>query len=377
MKFKRTAKKTNKGISLPDWESDNAIVEVKVGSKAIRSIRDALLQISYYIHDSGSKYGFLLLIEPKITDDSLKDELHKTTSIFRKEISDRLWIISFKDDRITSFPSGIDDILQGELMQIARIESPPGRSKLKKPDYSAEILKILILHWILNSAMASEYIEQYSHSADLPEEFKNTSLTSAWLAKTVGCTYYPVANALDDIGSSVLRHSDRSVSLKYFPRYAWERMLVMSENSRMTMNFVYEDSGNLSRTTKSLLKRFVSLKRKDVGIGGVPGARHIYPALNLTGTPRLDLTVHCPGNSVDISFVRKLDPALTKQVNRDIKPSLVIHFLRRKKSLFQISEDGTVWADPIECLLDLQEAHLEMQALDFRNAVTPDKVDDD
>lgn len=373
MEFKRTAKKTNKGIFLPDWESDNAIVEVKVGSKAIRSIRDALLQISYYIHDSGSKYGFLLLIEPKITDDSLKDELHKATSIFRKEISDRLSIMSFRNNQITSIPYKIDDILRDELIRIARIESPSGSSKLKKPDYSAEILKLLILHWMLNSGKASENIERYSLSADYPDEFKNKSLTSVWLADTVGCTYYPVANTLDDIGRSVLRHSDRSVSLKYFPRHAWEKMLAISENSRKSMNFVYEDPANLSRTTESLLKRFVSLKRKDVGIGGVPGARHIYPALNLTGSPRLDLTVHCPGNSVDNSFVRKLDPALTKQVNRDIKPSLVIHFLRRKKSLFQISEDGTVWADPVECLLDLQEAHLEMQALDFRNAITPGK----
>ncbi len=373
MEFRRAAKDSSNRASRSYWESDNAIIEVKVRSKSIRSIRDALLQVSYSINNSTSKHGYLLLIEPKITDDSLKEELQRVMQIIRKEIANRLWIISFRSDSITSFPSALDHSTREELIRIADIASPPGKSELVRPDYSAEILKLLILHWMLNSDGVSEYMKQYSLSAYYPDGFKSRSLSSVWLADTVGCTYYPVANTLDDIGSPVLRHSNRSVSLKYFPRYAWEKMLVMSENSRMTMNFVYEDPVNLSRSTESLFKRFISLKRKDVGIGGVLGARRIYPDLNLVGAPRLDLTVHCPGESVDINFVRKLDPALTRQVNRDIKPSLGIHFLRRKESFFQTGKDGAIWADPVECLLDLQEAHLEMQALDFRNAITPRK----
>jgi hypothetical protein len=46
----------------------------------------------------------------------------------------------------------------------------------------------------------------------------------------------------------------------------------------------------------------------------------------------------------------------------------VIHALRRAESLFQPGEDGLPWADPVECLLDLHEARLESQALEFLNS---------
>jgi len=45
-------------------------------------------------------------------------------------------------------------------------------------------------------------------------------------------------------------------------------------------------------------------------------------------------------------------------------PQLVVHSLLRKNPLFHQSDDRT-FADEVECLLDLQEARLEQQALEF------------
>jgi hypothetical protein len=59
---------------------------------------------------------------------------------------------------------------------------------------------------------------------------------------------------------------------------------------------------------------------------------------------------------------------LERTIRRDESPSLVIHALRRAESLFQPGEDGLPWADPVECLLDLHEARLESQALEFLNS---------
>jgi hypothetical protein len=40
-------------------------------------------------------------------------------------------------------------------------------------------------------------------------------------------------------------------------------------------------------------------------------------------------------------------------------------------TFFQKSDDGMVWADEVECLLDLHEARLESQALEFLELLTP------
>jgi hypothetical protein len=79
----------------------------------------------------------------------------------------------------------------------------------------------------------------------------------------------------------------------------------------------------------------------------------------------LDVTLHCPARSINLDFVEKLDPALERTDRRDEMPALVVHVLRRALPLFERREDNVTWADPVECLLDLHEAHLEPQALEF------------
>jgi hypothetical protein len=59
---------------------------------------------------------------------------------------------------------------------------------------------------------------------------------------------------------------------------------------------------------------------------------------------------------------------LEKITRRDESPTLVIHDIRRAESLFQSGDNGLPWADPVECLLDLHEARLESQALEFFNS---------
>ncbi|MCK4823133.1 hypothetical protein KA005_45655 [bacterium] len=293
----------------------------------------------------------------------------KTAGVLRAGITNRLNIVSFNNNQLTAIHSSIDDEIREELKRIVLVEAPPEKSQLSKPVYSSEILKLLIYHWILNSDHSSKWLDQYSQSINYPEEMTSKTLTYAWLAKEMGCTYRPVSNTLNEIGTAVIRHSDQSVRLKYFPRYAWEKLLVLSDKSRMTMRFA--DSSGQPRSPESLLKRLRSLKRQDIGVGGVSGARRIFPDIDLIGTPRLDLTLHCPGEQADISFIRQLDPALIIQESKSTSASLVIHFLRRKNSYFKIEKDRSVWADPVECLLDLQEARLETQALEFRNAIAP------
>ena len=63
--------------------------------------------------------------------------------------------------------------------------------------------------------------------------------------------------------------------------------------------------------------------------------------------------------------MHELDPAL-KRVDDPLEPATVIvHAVRHAASLFSPRKGGLQWADPVECLLDLHEAHLERQGAQF------------
>jgi hypothetical protein len=189
-------------------------------------------------------------------------------------------------------------------------------------------------------------------------------MTSEWLMKTVGCSYPTVAAGLRRLESSLLRHSDRRVELRYFPRDEWARLLAVSDEFRSTTRFA-DSSGQPRSSPDFLVNRLKRLQRSDIAVGGVLGARHYQSDLDLVGTPRLDLSLHCRGKSVDWNFVKELDPALRETKRRDEPAPLVIHLVHRASSLFQSGEDRLQWADPVECLLDLHEGRLESQALEF------------
>jgi hypothetical protein len=63
-------------------------------------------------------------------------------------------------------------------------------------------------------------------------------------------------------------------------------------------------------------------------------------------------------------FLRRLDPAL-KPVERAETPQVVVHTLYRPESFFTHADKRDIWADEVECLLDLHEMRLESQALEF------------
>ncbi|MFA6313943.1 MAG: hypothetical protein WC681_20895 [Sterolibacterium sp.] len=189
-------------------------------------------------------------------------------------------------------------------------------------------------------------------------------MTTDWLMKTVGCSYPTAARALEKMGHAIVRRTDRRAVLRGFPGEEWARLVSLSDEIRSTARFV--DRSGQTRSPQSLLRRLAQLGRDDIAVGGIEGARHYDPNIDLIGLPRLDLSLHCPGRRVDWGFIERLDPALERTEQRDAPAVLVVHLVRRKVSLFQSGADGMQWADPVECLLDLHEARLESQAKAFR-----------
>jgi hypothetical protein len=261
--------------------------------------------------------------------------------IFRPKIMERLSIVIYQDDELLGIPNNPNQELTDALIEVCEKELADKKNPLPKPDYKAEIYKVLIYKSLMEEG----------------------ALTSNWLSQAVGCNYRTVANTLESLGNAIIRHSDKSVELKYFPKKAWEWLLVHLDKSRITKR--YADRSGQPRSIESLLKRLAKIGDSNIAVAGTLGAQHHYPDIDVIGVPRLDLTIHCPDKYLNIDFIEKLDPALKEETDPDKTASVVVHFIRREKAFFTENPDGIAWADPVECLLDLHEMRLESQAVDF------------
>jgi len=329
-----------------DARVGNALFEVKFGVDALRTIRTSLMQIAYSVGEDPAANGYVVLADSPITMERLREEWERAATVLRKDVLRRLTICLHSEDRMTGIPK--DPNAKTQRMLSAVVDAQRGKTKTARTDYSFVVQKILIHSWLT----------------------WGEPVTSEWLASTAGCSYPAVARALGSLGSLVERRSDRRVKLRWFPAEEFARLLAVADRARSTARFA--DHSGQPRSTKSHLQRLEKLRPPDLAIGGVLGAKQYFPDIDLVGTPRLDLSLHSPGKRMNLDFIEQLDPAL-KRVDDPLAPaSVVVHAVRHANALFTPRKGGLVWADPVECLLDLHEARLKMQAAQFLDFLKAD-----
>ena len=333
--------------NFPGFRADavmgDTVYEVLVETKDARRLRATLMDLARGVSSSEKiRRAVLVLDESGITDSRLQDEWRGAASVIRPEIFSHLSIVIRQSGKWSGIPGPpaasevpvLEEILQHELSR-----RPTGTSRNSEAHY--EILRVLIHQWLLGRGPVS----------------------IGSLMEISGASHPTVSRSVERFEHCLKRHSNRSVELRIFPRDEWARLVAVSDDVRATVRFV--DRSGQARSPESLLRRLRSLGRQDLAVGGVWGAKHYQPSLDLIGNPRLDLSIHSARKAADLSFVERLDPALEKATRRDESPTLVIHTIRRAQSLFQPAENDLPWTDPVECLLDLHEARLESQALEF------------
>jgi hypothetical protein len=323
----------------PDGHWKDVWVEVKSEMHGLRTLRASLLELSYWLTKHRNSRGILVLADTRISPERLEREWAFAEEALRRNITLRLSIAQLRNNRYIGLPQDLGNDFRVWLDELVERETKLRGVRSGESFY--DILEVLVHQWMLGKG----------------------PVTREWLKKTVGCSYPTVATTLRRLESSLRQHSDRRVELRFFPREEWWRLLAVADKVRSTSHFV--DRSGQPRTAESLLRRLKGLGRDDIAVGGVAGARHYQPDLDLAGTPRVDLSVHTRGRTIDLGFVRELDPALQKSKSREEPWRLVVHVVQRADSLFKRSDDGLVWADPVECLLDLHENRLETQAQEF------------
>ena len=322
---------------------DDTVFEVLVKPRDVRRLRASFMELARLTASPGVQHGSLILEEPQITENRLLDEWHGALAVMRPDIAGRVNLIVRRGGNWTGVPAltgnigvqVLEQILQHEIL---RQSKRPSRGS----DAFNEIFLILVHYWMLGKG----------------------PISVSGLMEASGKSYPTVAKTLDRLDHCLTRHSDRSVELRFFPKDDWARLLAVADDFRGTVRFT--DRSGQPRPPESLLRRIQMLGRSDIAVGGVAGAKHYLPTLDLVGSPRIDISVHATGKNTDLSFVERIDPGLEKTTRRDEACPLVVHIIRRAIPFFEANVDGgPPWADPVECLLDLHEARLEPQAKEF------------
>ena len=331
----------NGRVFRPDAMTDTAVVEVKNRLSAVRTVRDGLVQLAMILADQPRIRGYLLLIDPQLSHDCLVGEAEGFKAAMRTDVADHLVLVVAKSGEIIQ-PSNDVPPADMDLLRRCIDESVDLGAVLPSADKQAEVFLVILHQWITGQG----------------------PMTSRWLEETVGCNYRTVWAAIDRLGPALKRYSDRRISLKYFPEQDWKRFLVVAPKVRSTV--YYADASDQPRSPESLVRRLSQFGRKEITVGGVIGSKRFYPDLDIVGVPRLDLCIHAPGARVDLDFVKQLDPALEQTIDPHRPVRLALHFVRRKDPLFDREKDGSLWPDPVECLLELYNARLDQQAVSFQ-----------
>ena len=245
------------------------------------------------------------------------------------------WVEPTNQRLVNRIASNVRNIPALGFSQPANIE------RIRAARKADEIVKVLISRWL-----------QHLKPIGIGE-----------LGEIVGCSYPTVRKAIAklEMKNNLYRDSGSTVQLKRFPEHDWRRIVALAPTSRNTIRFA--DHSGQKPNTKKLLDRLCRMKPERVALGGVIAGRHWNVDFDLNGIPRLDLLVHEESQSLDLGFMKKLDPALKKSTNQERSPVVVVHTVGRANPDFIESMKYTLpLAGPVETVLDLVDIGLPAQA---------------
>jgi hypothetical protein len=332
----------NQKMNFLEGKYSNIYVEKKYDLADVRALRNKFLEIAYTLTEKSKCQSILILLDPKVTEPRIMEEWDKVNNSLLPEITKRLNIVIYHSGKFSYSIKVLDKEIRDVLEKHISKQSVKSGTRLQSANLYYEILKILVYRWMNDKG----------------------PISSTELSDLAGCSYPTIAEARKRLHKSIETLSDRTFKLRHFPVDEWRKLLVESDQVRSTMWFA-DKSGLKPRDPESLLKRYKKIMIDDTAIGGVFGAVKYFRDLDITGSPRLDLTIHSSGKMADLNFIGFLDPALEKVDKSNNAINLVVHFIRRKVPLFLKESSNINWADPVECLLDLHEARLESQAKEF------------
>jgi hypothetical protein len=318
-------------------------VQVTVGMRTARDLRSMLLDAAYALTGSEQKAFLGLLFKSRFSSRRLRQEMAQFQAVVREDVGQRVHLLALESpsDLRHALPSSLHALELDEL-QIRVAEALSGKPKTSSRE---AVVGVLLHRWINQLAPVK-----------VPE--------LAALSGASTPTVYAALTALDP--ACLQRDEDRRLSLSGFSATAWQRWLTTSTDSPRAK---FTDRSGSPRSPDKLARQLLKLGRQDVAIGGVLGAKHHFPGLDITAAPYLDVVVHGTQHT-DLSFIGQLDPGLVRDDSAAAHGHVIVHFVNRPHSLFEMAE-GAVWANVLDCLVNLWDADLTHQVEHLINHIAP------
>lgn len=322
---------------------DDTIIELESEVRDLRRIRSKLMELAQATVDTPYS-AILILSKPHVSTARLTAVWESLPRIFRPDVLKRLSLVIYGRKETIELPEPLAWNLRQATEDMVNNETPNFVPIKVRSTAFYDVLRILIVHWFRQSG----------------------PLTSKYLGEISGFSYPTIATSLQRLVPYLATHSDRRVELLQFPEKPWREFLALSEGVRATTR--YTDRSGRPRAFDALIERLRDEESDNVAVGGVLGAKHYLPSLDITGIPRLDITMTASKAQHLDEIMNRLDPAL-KPAESHEPGRVVVHVVRQPHPLFSSDSRGHRWADEVDCLLDLYEAKLDQQAHELQTTL--------
>lgn len=324
----------------------NLLIELQVKPQGMRGFYAGVMRLALELQSwPDAERGCLIIEASNLSLKRLQQDWEKAKSVLGKKYARKLAIIAIQKDELWIEPKGDTPIneLASHVLSIPDLgfKLPENTRRIRATRKTDEIIKVLISRWL-----------QHLPSIGVGE-----------LGEAVGCSYPTIRNAIKKLETTkhLSRDSGSTVHLARFPESDWKRIVALASTNRNTIRF--SDRSSQKPNTKKLLDRLNRIKPDNVALGGVIAGRHWNTDFDLNGIPRLDLLIHEESQSLDLEFMKQLDPALKPSKDQGESSVVVIHTIGRANPNFSTSKKYALpIADPVETALDLIEMGLPAQA---------------
>jgi hypothetical protein len=312
--------------------SGDILIEIK-RTNNVRDIRSALLALAYLLADeSDTTRAICVLTQSKLSQKRLNEELEHFRWLVRREVGERIELTHFED-----IERGLSSSIIGNTPSFILWITDLVAHEVAGSRFSRQaVISAMALLWLRGAG----------------------PMTTKSLQEKCGASYPTVAAAISELSQLDLieQQSDRRVSLRYLPMDRWVQMVQKHAEARKVHRYI--DPTGQMRTPDVLMARLFKLQQQgiaqQVGVGGVLGARRYFPDLDITASPRLDLSVYGDG---DLEFVRRLDAALEPTKDSRAKAHVIVHVTAEPENFLERDSRGS-WASEMECSADLIELGL-------------------
>jgi len=326
------------GIDFANADRDTIVQLKTTFTGPPRELASRATQLALACRTTHARRAIVAWWSASFSAQGVRDAWEALLSVLAPDVATSLQLVLVSPSSEVIYPA---DQLGQQIAAALRTAADSSEAAGPRPDRSYDVLKILLLRWL---------------RSDPP-------IAMGELQAQSGLSHPTVAKRVRALGNSIERTSNRRVKLRELPTRPWAELVALSPRVRQTTGF--EDRSGRSGDLSALVARIQRQQPPHVALGGVVGARHWQPGFDLHGIPRVDLELHAPMGSADLSFVSRIDPALAP-ARPEVAPILAVHVVTRAASLFDVDKGkGTPWADPVEILLDLHQLRLHKQADDF------------